>query len=913
MAHFEQQQFCLSVKNRFPEFFFSKRVLDIGSLDINGSNRQYFQNCDYIGLDVGHGKNVDVISLGGKYSAPDSFFDTIISTEVFEHDLYYEETIKNVIRMLKVGGAFIFTCAAPPRAEHGTRKSDGSFAAPLLQAVSEEWSDYYQNLESFHFTQIPGFIEAFPDGEFIHDSHHGDLYFFGVKGGTKNWKQLNRQPIPIFHGFEEDVFVVDSWPDNKEKEKTLIECITRLKKFSIPIVLVSHYPLPSHIQKLANFYLYSAENPILPRADFIKYNVSSGKWSMKDNWKFLAEHEFHHDYAIWESLRMAFNFCKSIGKKYIHFLEYDCLIEPLQYKQAFIDHIRHNDAVIWEYYPGSTKGSTEFGEYCSTFIFSIRTEVAINTIIRINSLAEYFVDRPHGWQLERSFLRELRKVTNNIHLSEYIDNEYGLNVHAVWNRDSIIRDGALFQIHKAIGSDGNLYLHTISGFYEKPTSVDYLVEIRYAETIKLHTIRSKEMEIVELGKYRKGEWIKVFYRGLEVFSEFLYRDADKEEPYGSLVFNGAVHPEVRVNFINGCRVEIGETQFGKTREYRVEISDSKTSEVAYSTSISAGCWAATSAKYFKPWKVQVTDHSNQMFFQNELDLTGQRVLISFESRSLGDTLAWLPAVDLFQKKWNCRAIVSTFHNYLFEKSYPEVHFVMPGEIVQNIYAQYSIGLWYDQNGPDYSKHPINPFTRPLQGIATDILGLEHVEVKPLLDFKVGTPYVSGKYVCIAPHSTAQAKYWNYPGGWQQIINRFNELGYKVVYSSHEKLDSSITFDRIGSLTGVIDRSNLSLSEAMNDIANCELFIGISSGLSWLAWALNTKTVLISGFTNPDLEFKAAARLYNPTGCNDCWSRHIFDKGDWNWCPDHKNTDRMFECTKSISPEQVMDSALSLLV
>jgi hypothetical protein len=34
-------------------------------------------------------------------------------------------------------------------------------------------------------------------------------------------------------------------------------------------------------------------------------------------------------------------------------------------------------------------------------------------------------------------------------------------------------------------------------------------------------------------------------------------------------------------------------------------------------------------------------------------------------------------------------------------------------------------------------------------------------------------------------------------------------------------------------------------------------------------------------------------------------RHKFDRGDWNWCPRLKNTERMFECTTKIHPEQVI--------
>ena len=34
--------------------------------------------------------------------------------------------------------------------------------------------------------------------------------------------------------------------------------------------------------------------------------------------------------------------------------------------------------------------------------------------------------------------------------------------------------------------------------------------------------------------------------------------------------------------------------------------------------------------------------------------------------------------------------------------------------------------------------------------------------------------------------------------------------------------------------------------------------------------------------------------------------HTFDKIDWYWCPLHKNTDRQFECHKSISVNDVVE-------
>ena len=115
MAHRQQQEYCSKVKIKYPSFFQGVKVLDVGSLDINGSNRSLFERCDYLGIDVGKGNNVDLVSVGHEFEGPDEYYDTIISTEVFEHDMHYEKTIKNIMRMLKPGGLFVFTCASTVR------------------------------------------------------------------------------------------------------------------------------------------------------------------------------------------------------------------------------------------------------------------------------------------------------------------------------------------------------------------------------------------------------------------------------------------------------------------------------------------------------------------------------------------------------------------------------------------------------------------------------------------------------------------------------------------------------------------------------------------------------------------------------------------------------------------------------
>jgi len=179
MAHIQQQEFCLFVKNKYPTHFNNKKVLDCGSLDINGNNRYLFTQCEYLGIDVGIGNNVDIVVQINEFNYPDESFDTIISTECFEHDMYYEKSLKNICRLLKSGGMFIFTCATIGRPEHGTQRNSPNDSP--LTSVIEEWSNYYKNLEEQNIRTAINIDNIFLEYQFSTRQYPFDLYFWGIK------------------------------------------------------------------------------------------------------------------------------------------------------------------------------------------------------------------------------------------------------------------------------------------------------------------------------------------------------------------------------------------------------------------------------------------------------------------------------------------------------------------------------------------------------------------------------------------------------------------------------------------------------------------------------------------------------------------------------------------------------------
>lgn len=332
-------------------------------------------------------------------------------------------------------------------------------------------------------------------------------------------------------------------------------------------------------------------------------------------------------------------------------------------------------------------------------------------------------------------------------------------------------------------------------------------------------------------------------------------------------------------------------------DFRIEYYDEE-GVCHYQNSLKSNHWIKLNCQYYKKWNTKVFQ-DDKLIFDKTLDLTNQRVFISFDSKSLGDSVAWIPYVLEFQVKHNCKVKVSTFWNKLFRDVYPELEFIEPGSTVHNLMAMYKLGWFYNTD-----MEPVAPNLISLQNTASNILGLEHKELQPRIDYKVGPRPIKEKYVTIATNSTSGLKFWTRKA-WQELVDFLIIKGYSVINVSKEK----------NSFDGVKELGDISIENTMNVIHHSEFLVGLSSGLSWLAWGMGKHVVMISNFTTPDHEFTSnCTRITNPSVCNGCWNnpRFTFDKGDWDWCPEHKGTSKQFECHTSITSEMVINKIRKLL-
>lgn len=365
-------------------------------------------------------------------------------------------------------------------------------------------------------------------------------------------------------------------------------------------------------------------------------------------------------------------------------------------------------------------------------------------------------------------------------------------------------------------------------------------------------------------------------------------------------------PTIHHNNIDGMLIQISG---GLPTQYEVKFINKKNNIVEYLTTITNDCWAKTSVKYYVDWKVEVRDLHSSYKFEYDFTLQDKLVHISIESDSLGDTLAWIPSIEAFRQQHGCKIVCSTKWKHLFEKEYTDITFVSPETIINDVYARYRLGLYYNQdNSINFNLMPLFPLNRPLQQWAADILGVEYVDRKPKLTHP-DVNEVDEKLITIALHSTTQAKYWNNPTGWQEIVDWLVARGYTVKLLSREH------DNYMGNAhpRGIIQHPESSIESVMVELKRSKLFIGLGSGLSWLSWALGTPTMIISGFSDPISEMQDCVRITAPKDvCSGCFNRSRLIATDWNWCPDFKNTPRQYECTKNITGEMVIKELEKLL-
>ena len=363
---------------------------------------------------------------------------------------------------------------------------------------------------------------------------------------------------------------------------------------------------------------------------------------------------------------------------------------------------------------------------------------------------------------------------------------------------------------------------------------------------------------------------------------------------------------LRLDFNFGARIQVPE---GK---WRVRLIDLRSAQIVHDQEHSSEViWS--DVRYYVPWRIEVWQEGKPVFGY-EMNLKGQRVFVKFCSGALGDSIAWLPYVEEFRKRHDCKICVSMSPAVaeLFRDLYPEIKFVGPAECPGPFYASYYMGCFFPPEERTFQ--PSSWKIAGLQGAAAHILDLPEEAIRPNL--RIDCPRVIKEpYVCIAAQASGQAKYWNNSEGWMKTVAWLKEQGYRVLCIDRDAIYGKgwrLNYIPYGAEDFTGEKP---LRERLELLVHADFFIGLASGLSWLAWAAGIPVVLISGFSLPRTEFPTPYRVINYNVCTGCWEddRYTFDHADFHWCPRHAgDEERQFECTRMINHAHVTNVCRRLM-
>lgn len=198
MSHKAQKIFCLEMRNKFPKHFINANIIDCGSKNINGTNRWLFRRNiwnwkgmnSYTGIDISWGDNVHILEythialpkimtmpykylVKGKNNKPVWPTDIVISTEMLEHDIHWDKSLRAMYDILKPGGLLLITAGGDGRDEHGTKMCTPEASPATL--------DYYQNMSNKMFESI---LPRYMFDKYIIRQTNGDFQFCGTKVKT---------------------------------------------------------------------------------------------------------------------------------------------------------------------------------------------------------------------------------------------------------------------------------------------------------------------------------------------------------------------------------------------------------------------------------------------------------------------------------------------------------------------------------------------------------------------------------------------------------------------------------------------------------------------------------------------------------------------------------------------------------
>ncbi len=350
---------------------------------------------------------------------------------------------------------------------------------------------------------------------------------------------------------------------------------------------------------------------------------------------------------------------------------------------------------------------------------------------------------------------------------------------------------------------------------------------------------------------------------------------------------------LKLDFNNGLRIQV------PPGNWHVIIRDYDSGIVFFDQDVSAVILISME-KYYIHWQIEIF-RDGETIFGHIFDPLGQKIRLAFISNLIGDMLSFLPYIPMVRDFWRADVYCFIAENLreIFERLFPDIRRTNDAE--EGTYATFyfspGLGTW--------GWMPFDGRTFPMTQMGQMILGFP--SPPPKLAWIPGPRTIKEPYVCIGVQASVVGKGWLYPGGWDEVIQYIKSLGYRVLCIDRDKKMQGAGFT-LEMPEGAEDfTGDKPLLERADMLCHAEFFVGLCSGLSWLAYTADCPVVMIGGFSMFWAEFPTPYRVYNRLLCNGCYNDLRITWKENGCARQWAGSEEVLQCSKKITPRMVIQA------
>lgn len=203
-----------------------------------------------------------------------------------------------------------------------------------------------------------------------------------------------------------EIALIGSYCNTKTKLDILENQIDSLKLLNLDILVFGRYPLPLHIQKKCDYFIFDKSNPILKDRALYNYLFTHGK---KINFVFQD-----YGYAALEQITKSLGFVKSLNYDIAYWLVYDVdTTEFPSFRELSLDKLNEHNAVCHQFIPHS-KGLPS-GIDGTSISFKIQTAYDKLKSTMTETFYRDLISRTHKDFISEDFMEECFRVSEMNH------------------------------------------------------------------------------------------------------------------------------------------------------------------------------------------------------------------------------------------------------------------------------------------------------------------------------------------------------------------------------------------------------------------------------------------------------------------------------------------------------------------